>query len=119
MDEVALQVFYLLAAMGEDHRVSTFQANHVLAFSGGIEQETVDGGLLLVMIASSLAHIYLLGFFVFEIRRVDEVVVEDDVGLVDGFRSFDGKEVWVARTKANKLYLALAVEDALAGKGCS
>ena len=99
--------------MGEDHRVATFQTNHVLALSCCFEQKTVDFCLLLVVIAGTLAHVDLLGFLICQIGIIDEVVVEDDVGGINGFCCLDGKEVWVAGTEAYEGYCALLVEDAL------
>ena len=103
--------------MGEDHRVATFQTNHVLALSCCFEQQTIDVCLLLVMIAGTLAHVNLLGFLICQIGIVDEVVVEDDVGGIDGFRCLDGKEVRVARTEADEGYGALLIENAF-GSEC-
>ena len=99
--------------MSEDHRVATFQTNHVLALSCCFEEETVDFCLLLVVIAGTLAHVDLFGFLICQIGIVDEVVVEDDVGGIDGFCCLDGKEVWIAGTEAYEGYCALLVEDAL------
>ena len=103
--------------MSEDHRVATFQANYVLSLSCCFEEETVDVSLLLVMIPGTLAHVDLFGFLICQIGIVDEVVVEDDVGGIDGFRCLDGKEVRVARTEANEGYRALLIENAF-GSEC-
>ena len=103
--------------MSEDHRVATFQTNHVLSLSSRFEQKTVDVSLLLVVIAGTLAHVDLLGFLICQIGIVDEVIVEDDVGGIDGFRCLDGKEVRVARTEADEGYGALLIEDAF-GSEC-
>ena len=99
--------------MSEDHRVATFQTNHVLSLSCRIEQKTVDVCLLLVMIAGTLAHVDLLGFLICQIGIVNEVIVEDDVGGIDGFCCLDGKKVRVARTEADEGYGALFIENAL------
>ena len=99
--------------MSEDHRVATFQTNHVLSLSCRIEQKTVDVCLLLVVIAGTLAHVDLLGFLICQIGIVDEVIVEDDVGGINGFRCLDGKKVRVARTEADEGYGTLLIEDAL------
>ena len=103
--------------MSEDHRIATFQTNHILPLSCCIEQEAIYVCLLLVMIAGTLAHINLLGFLICQIGIVDEVVVEDDVGGIDGFCSLDGKEVWVAGTEAYEGYGALLIENAF-GSEC-
>ena len=99
--------------MSEDHRIATFQTNHVLSLSCSFEQEVVDFCLLLVVITGTLAHVDLLGFLICQIEIVDEIVVEDDVGGINGFCCLDGKEVWVAGTEANEGYCALLVENAL------
>ena len=99
--------------MSEDHRVATFQTNYVLSLSCCFEQKMVDVSLLLVMIAGTLAHVDFLGFLVCQIGIVDEVVEEDDVGGINGFRCLDGKEVRVARTEADEGYGALLIKDAL------
>ena len=103
--------------MSKYHRISTFQANYVLAFSCCFEQQTVDVCLFLVMIAGTLAHVDLLGFLVCQIGIVDEVVVEDDVGGINGLCCLDGKEVRVARTEADEGYGALLIENAF-GSEC-
>ncbi len=69
------------------------------------------------MIAGTLAHVDLLGFLICQIGIVDEVIVEDDVGGIDGFRCLDGKEVRVARTEADEGYGALLIENAF-GSEC-
>ena len=99
--------------MSEDHRIATFQTNHVFSLSCCFEQKTVDVSLLLVVIAGTLAHVDLLGFLICQIGIVDEVVVEDDVGGIDGFRCLDGKKVRVAGTEADEGYGTLLIEDAL------
>ena len=103
--------------MSEDHRVATFQTNHVLALSCSIEQKTVDVSLLLVMIAGTLAYVDLLGFLICQIGIVDEVVVVDDVSGINGFCCLDGKEIRVAGTEANEGYGALLIENAF-GSEC-
>ena len=65
------------------------------------------------MIAGTLAHVDLLGFLICQIGIVDEVIVEDDVGGINGFRCLDGKEVRVAGTEANEGYGALRIHEIL------
>ena len=65
------------------------------------------------MIAGTLAYVNLLGFLICQIGIVDEVVVEDDIGGINGLCCLDGKEVWVARTEADEGNGALLIEDAL------
>ena len=84
---------------------------------GKLKQRVIVLSCLLCMIAGTLAHVDLLGFLICQIRIVDEVVVEDDVGGINGFRCLDGKEVRVARTEADEGYGALLIENAF-GSEC-
>ena len=103
--------------MSKYHRISTFQANCVLAFSCSFEQQTVDVCLFLVMIAGSLSYIYFFCFFIIEISLVYQVIIKDDVGGFNGFCCLDGKEVRVARTEADEGNGALLIENAF-GSEC-
>ena len=103
--------------MSKYHRISTFQANYVLALSGCIKQKTIDLRLLFMMISGSLSYIYFFCFFIIEISLVYQVIIKDDVGGFNGFCCLDGQQLWVTRTETYQGYGALLIENAF-GSEC-
>ena len=77
--------------MAENHRITTFQANDLLPISCRIEQQLVDGRLLSMMLAASLAYIEFLGTQVVKICLVNQVVVENYISLLQGLHSLHSK----------------------------
>ena len=77
--------------MAENHRIATFQANDLLPLSCRIEQQLVDGRLLCMMLAASLAYIEFLGTQVVKICLVNQVVVENYISLLQGLHSLHSK----------------------------
>ncbi len=66
-----------------------------------------------MVIAGTLAHVDLLGFLICQIGIVDEVIVEDDVGGIDGFRCLDGKEILGRQDRSLRGIRCLAYREML------
>ena len=104
--------------MAENHRIATFQANDLLPLSCRIEQQLVDGRLLCMMLAASLAYIEFLGTQVVKICLVNQIVVEDDISLLKCLHSLHSKQLRVTGAKAHQRDVPLTMQHVIALEEC-
>ena len=90
---------YFFTGMTEYHGVAAFQSHHGLAFARGIQQQVVDFVLFSMMSSAPFADIHEFSIEGLEKILIHEVVVEDDIGCLQGFECLDRQQFRVTGTE--------------------
>lgn len=92
------------AGTPKHHGIASFQTNDAQALSGAAFNPVVDEDLRRAGLASSFANAHQHGVCMghFQHLLMDEAVVEHELGLCQSFGAFEGHQVGVAGTGADK-----------------
>ena len=103
-DAVLVEEERFLSAAIEDERVAPLQPRHDLAFARFLDQEVADG-LLVERLRCRASHVDALRGLprIAQQSRVDQMVVEHDVGGFEIAQSANADECRVARARADEV----------------
>jgi hypothetical protein len=104
VDAVGAQVLGLFAAAAEDHGIAALEADDVATRERVLDHEIVDGGLIEEGgVGAGLALVDpRLRAAVHEVRGVDEVVGDHDVGAAEALAPGEGEQLGIPRARADE-----------------